>query len=149
MGVTRGLSYFIATGVLLVIAGCGSNLPLEAPSPTTSSLPAVGPVPACGALLPLDVPHLTSADAKTAVGTSVPTCELVDTGAGQITYRPSSLSSAQTLAAQWMNWLPFDGGTLPPGCVRSLQKRLFVQINRTWYEARNVGCGTDLPATRP
>ena len=148
MGITRGLSYITAAGALLAIAGCGSesNLPLKVPSTASPSLPAAGPVPACGAQLPLDAPQLTSADAKMAVGTAVPTCEVVDTGAGRQSYRPSSLSAAQTRAPQWINWLPFDGGALPPGCVQSLQKRLFVQINGAWYEARDVGCGSNLPA---
>ena len=143
MGVTRGLSYLAAAGVLLAMAGCGSDLPLKVTSTASSSLPATVPVPACGAQLHLDAPQLMAADAKRAVGRAVPTCEVVDTGAGPKTYRPSSLSAAQTREPQWMNWIPFDGGTLPPGCVLSLQKRAFVQINGTWYEGRNVGCGSD------
>lgn len=144
MGITRGLSYFAAAGALLAMTGCGSDLPLKVTSTASSSLLSMAvPVPACGAQLPLDAPQLMAADAKMAVGTAVPTCEVVDTGAGPKTYRPSSLSAAQTREPQWMNWIPFDGGALPPGCVLSLQKRAFVQINGTWYEGRNVGCGSD------
>ena len=147
MGITRRLSYFAAAGALLAMAGCGSDLPLKVTSTASSSLPAAVPVPACGAQLPLDASQLMAADAKMAVGTAVPTCEVVDTGAGPKTYRLSSLLAALTREPQWMNWIPFDGGPLPPGCARSLQKRLFVQINGAWYEARDVGCGSNLPAT--
>jgi hypothetical protein len=147
MGITRGLSYFTVVGALLAMAGCGSDLPLKVTSTAGASLPVAVPVPACGAQLPLDAPQLMAAEAKTAVGTAVPICEVTNTGAGPETYRPSTLSAAQTRESQRMNWNPFDGGALPPGCMLSLQKQLFAQINGTWYEARNVGCGSDLPAT--
>jgi hypothetical protein len=112
MGITRGLSYFTVVGALLAMAGCGSDLPLKVTSTAGASLPVAVPVPACGAQLPLDAPQLMAAEAKTAVGTAVPICEVTNTGAGPETYRPSTLSAAQTRESQRMNWNPFDGGGL-------------------------------------